>query len=135
MLNRSETWEAGERHTNTIEGFWSFVKQAWYGSHDFTTQCLAQRAQRLQGLKFESVGNLSHGISVIRLYPLPSKRRPARYREVTLGMLISNGWFNYTTTLHQSQIFFFHTTIGGVYIPALKDGGLTPKILINNPGV
>ena len=32
-LNRSETWEAGEMHTNTIEGFWSFVKRAWYGSH------------------------------------------------------------------------------------------------------
>ena len=25
---------------------------------------------------------------------------------------------------------FFHTTIGDVYIPALKDGGLTPKNLI-----
>lgn len=32
-LNRSEEWEAGELHTNTIEGFWSFVKRAWYGSH------------------------------------------------------------------------------------------------------
>ena len=32
-LNRSETWQAGEMHTNTIEGFWSFVKRAWYGSH------------------------------------------------------------------------------------------------------
>lgn len=32
-LNRSETWEAGELHTNTIEGFWSFVKRAWYGQH------------------------------------------------------------------------------------------------------
>lgn len=26
-LNRSEKWEAGELHTNTIECFWSFVKQ------------------------------------------------------------------------------------------------------------
>lgn len=32
-LNRSEEWEGGELHTNTIEGFWSFVKRAWYGSH------------------------------------------------------------------------------------------------------
>ena len=32
-LNRSEQWEAGELHTNTIEGFWSFIKRAWYGSH------------------------------------------------------------------------------------------------------
>ena len=32
-LNRSEEWEGGEVHTNTMEGFWSFVKRAWYGSH------------------------------------------------------------------------------------------------------
>ena len=32
-LKRSAKWEAGELHTNTIEGFWSFVKRAWYGSH------------------------------------------------------------------------------------------------------
>ena len=32
-LNRSEEWTAGEIHTNTIEGFWSLVKRAWYGSH------------------------------------------------------------------------------------------------------
>ena len=32
-LNRSEKWEGGEMHTNTIEGFWSFIKRAWYGSH------------------------------------------------------------------------------------------------------
>lgn len=32
-LNRSEEWEPGEIHTNTIEGFWSFVKRAWYGQH------------------------------------------------------------------------------------------------------
>ena len=32
-LNRSETWKAGKMPTNTIEGFWSFVKRAWYGTH------------------------------------------------------------------------------------------------------
>lgn len=32
-MNRSEKWEADGIHTNTIEGFWSFVKRAWYGSH------------------------------------------------------------------------------------------------------
>ena len=31
--NRSEAWQPGETHTNTIEGFWSFVKRAWYGQH------------------------------------------------------------------------------------------------------
>ena len=30
-LNRSAKWEAGELHTNTIEGFWSLVKRAvWF---------------------------------------------------------------------------------------------------------
>ena len=32
-MNRSEKWEEGAVHTNTMEGFWSFVKRAWYGSH------------------------------------------------------------------------------------------------------
>ncbi|MYF98296.1 IS1595 family transposase [Candidatus Poribacteria bacterium] len=32
-LNRSEKWEKGGTHTNTIEGFWTFIKRAWYGSH------------------------------------------------------------------------------------------------------
>ena len=32
-INRSEKWEADGIHTNTMEGFWSFVKRAWYGSH------------------------------------------------------------------------------------------------------
>ncbi len=32
-LNRSEQWELDGIHTNTMEGFWSFVKRAWYGSH------------------------------------------------------------------------------------------------------
>ena len=32
-VNQSEKWEEGAVHTNTMEGFWSFVKRAWYGSH------------------------------------------------------------------------------------------------------
>ena len=32
-MNRSEQWEADGIHTNTMEGFWSFVKRAWSGSH------------------------------------------------------------------------------------------------------
>lgn len=32
-MNRSEPWQPDGIHTNTIEGFWSFVKRAWYGSH------------------------------------------------------------------------------------------------------
>ena len=36
-LNRSVKWEKGGMHTNTIEGFWSFIKRAWYGSHHYYT--------------------------------------------------------------------------------------------------
>ena len=32
-INRSEQWVSDGIHTNTMEGFWSFVKRAWYGSH------------------------------------------------------------------------------------------------------
>ncbi len=32
-MKRSEQWEPDGIHTNTIEGFWSFVKRAWYGTH------------------------------------------------------------------------------------------------------
>lgn len=32
-LNRSKKWEKGGMHTNTIEGFWTFIKRQWYGSH------------------------------------------------------------------------------------------------------
>ena len=32
-INRSEEWKADGIHTNTMEGFWSFVKRAWYGQH------------------------------------------------------------------------------------------------------
>ena len=36
-MNRSEKWEADGIHTNTIEGFWTFVKRAWYGAHHHYT--------------------------------------------------------------------------------------------------
>ena len=32
-INRSEQWKADGIHTNTMEGFWSYVKRAWYGQH------------------------------------------------------------------------------------------------------
>ena len=32
-IKRSEKWEPDGIHTNTIEGFWSFIKRTWYGSH------------------------------------------------------------------------------------------------------
>ncbi len=33
VINHSVSYADGETHTNTIEGFWSLLKRAWYGSH------------------------------------------------------------------------------------------------------
>lgn len=33
VINHSESYADGSTHTNTIEGFWSLLKRAWYGSH------------------------------------------------------------------------------------------------------
>ena len=32
-INHSVSYAQGQIHTNNIEGFWSLVKRAWYGSH------------------------------------------------------------------------------------------------------
>lgn len=34
-INHAVEYSNGLIHTNTIEGFWSLVKRAWYGSHHF----------------------------------------------------------------------------------------------------
>lgn len=33
IINHQEQYADGDKHTNTIEGFWSLLKRAWYGSH------------------------------------------------------------------------------------------------------
>ena len=33
IINHSEQFIDGDTHTNMIEGFWSLLKHAWYGSH------------------------------------------------------------------------------------------------------
>ena len=33
VINHLEQYADGDTHTNTIEGFWSLLKRAWYGSH------------------------------------------------------------------------------------------------------
>ena len=33
VINHSAAYVDGDIHTNSIEGFWSLVKRAWYGSH------------------------------------------------------------------------------------------------------
>ena len=32
-INHSVEYARGEVHTNSIEGFWSLIKRAWYGTH------------------------------------------------------------------------------------------------------
>ncbi len=38
VINHSRVFAIGETHTNTIEGFWSLVKRAWYGTHHHYTK-------------------------------------------------------------------------------------------------
>lgn len=33
VVNHQRRYVDGMTHTNTIEGFWSLLKRAWYGSH------------------------------------------------------------------------------------------------------
>ena len=33
VINHTRQYVDGLTHTNTIEGFWSLIKRAWYGSH------------------------------------------------------------------------------------------------------
>ena len=33
VINHQEQYVEGDKHTNTIEGFWSLLKRAWYGQH------------------------------------------------------------------------------------------------------
>ena len=33
VIHHQEQYVDGDKHTNTIEGFWSLIKRAWYGSH------------------------------------------------------------------------------------------------------
>ena len=33
VINHSVCYADGDTHTDTIEGFWSLLKRAWYGAH------------------------------------------------------------------------------------------------------
>lgn len=37
VVNHQEQYVDGDTHTNTIEGFWSLLKRAWYGTHHHYT--------------------------------------------------------------------------------------------------
>ena len=38
MIDHSKEYARGGLHTNTIEGVWSLLKRAWYGSHHHYTK-------------------------------------------------------------------------------------------------
>lgn len=39
IIHHQEQFVDGDIHTNTIEGFWSLLKRAWYGQHHhYTTE-------------------------------------------------------------------------------------------------
>jgi transposase-like protein len=38
VINHGRQYADGEVHTNTIEGFWSLLKRAWYGTHHGYTE-------------------------------------------------------------------------------------------------
>lgn len=37
VINHQQQYVDGDTHTNTIEGFWSLLKRAWYGTHHHYT--------------------------------------------------------------------------------------------------
>ena len=37
VINHQAQYAEGDKHTNTIEGFWSMLKKAWYGTHHHYT--------------------------------------------------------------------------------------------------
>ena len=39
VINHQVSYADGDTHTNTIEGFWSLLKRAWYGTHHHFTEC------------------------------------------------------------------------------------------------
>ena len=41
-VNHKQAYVVGDTHTNTIEGFWSLLKRAWYGQHHFYSRKWAQ---------------------------------------------------------------------------------------------
>ena len=48
VINHQEQYVDGDKHTNTIEGFWSLLKRAWYGQHhhysvEYTPLYVAER--------------------------------------------------------------------------------------------
>ena len=60
VINHKEQYVEGDKHTNTIEGFWSLLKRAWYGSHHhyqtaYTPLYVAERCYVYNHRNFETI--------------------------------------------------------------------------------
>ena len=63
VVNHQEQYVDGDKHTNTIEGFWSLLKRAWYGSHHhyttgFTPLYVAERCYVYNNRHLEDEGGI-----------------------------------------------------------------------------
>ena len=60
VINHQEQYVEGDKHTNTIEGFWSLLKRAWYGQHHhystgYTPLYVAERCYVYNNRNFETI--------------------------------------------------------------------------------
>lgn len=63
VINHQEQYTDGDKHTNTIEGFWSLLKRAWYGQHHhytigFTPLYVAERCYVYNNRNLEDDGGI-----------------------------------------------------------------------------
>ena len=63
VINHQEQYVDGDKHTNTIEGFWSLLKRAWYGQHHhystgYTPLYVAERCYVYNNRHLEEDGSI-----------------------------------------------------------------------------
>ena len=66
MIDHSKTYVDGSTHTNTIEGVWSLLKRAWYGSHHhysekYTPLYVAEACFKYNNRKSDAFSNFMVG--------------------------------------------------------------------------
>jgi len=64
VVNHKKRHADGDIHTNAIEGFWSFIRRAWYGSHHHYSR------NYMPFLLQKAAGNLAIAKALIRLQRL-----------------------------------------------------------------
>lgn len=60
VINHQVQYVEGDKHTNTIEGFWSLLKKAWYGTHhhytiEYTPLYIAERCYVYNNRHLETI--------------------------------------------------------------------------------